>query len=352
MNASAIGVSVPTAPPATFEKERQAFRDYYNDNLPFLQEGAAFFSTLVKSVLLARDLELDSVTWRVKDREECINKFTRKYRERLEQHQQSYKIQEHVTDILGIRVVCLYDDDTRVAAESLRRSFRLLGETDKTAVLEGSEAAFGYKGVHLDLELDPARAGLPEYRRYKDLRFEVQLRTIIQDAWSVLDHRIKYKKNIPTELRRQISGLAALFDTADREFLRIRDAARQALAVAESASESAAGPDPLLLDVFGFLGVAKLYFRDYQFHEEKADGFVQELLQLKPTLSSRELKDALARALGTVTVYEMTSPYRLNPFTKIRHALYMVEPETFSALLFDSQRLNFERSLEGRRQDR
>ena len=61
-----------------------------------------------------------------------------------------------------------------------------------------------------------------EYQRYSNLRFEVQIRTIIQDAWSVLDHKIKYKKSIPLNMKRRINTLAALFELADREFFSIR----------------------------------------------------------------------------------------------------------------------------------
>ena len=54
--------------------------------------------------------------------------------------------------------------------------------------------------------------------------FEVQIRSLIQDAWSVLDHKIKYKKSIPIDLKRRINILSALFELADREFKEIRNA--------------------------------------------------------------------------------------------------------------------------------
>ena len=54
--------------------------------------------------------------------------------------------------------------------------------------------------------------------------FEVRIRTVIQDAWSVLDHKIKYKKSIPNDLKRRINILSALFELADREFKEIRNA--------------------------------------------------------------------------------------------------------------------------------
>jgi len=61
-----------------------------------------------------------------------------------------------------------------------------------------------------------------EYQRYAELRFEVQIRTIIQDAWSTLDHKIKYNQSIPLDIKRRINTLAALFELADREFFSIK----------------------------------------------------------------------------------------------------------------------------------
>jgi len=49
------------------------------------------------------------------------------------------------------------------------------------------------------------------------------MRTIIQDAWSILDHKIKYKKSIQQSLKRRINRLSALFEIADDEFFRIND---------------------------------------------------------------------------------------------------------------------------------
>ena len=45
----------------------------------------------------------------------------------------------------------------------VRDHFDVIDVTDKTAEIEGTENAFGYKGLHLDLRLDPVRAAMPDY---------------------------------------------------------------------------------------------------------------------------------------------------------------------------------------------
>ena len=168
-------------------------------------------------------LSASIVTSRVKDREECIKKFSRKYQSKLEEEETEYEIKDYITDLIGLRIVCLYEKNIKEVGDLLKEHFHLIDITDKCKLVEQTENTFGYKGLHLDLKLSEPRNEMPEYCMYKDICFEIQIRTIIQDAWSVLDHKIKYKKSIPHILKRRINSLAALFETADREFFSIRE---------------------------------------------------------------------------------------------------------------------------------
>jgi len=63
--------------------------------------------------------------------------------------------------------------------------------------------------------------------RYDDLKgllSEIQIRTILQDAWAVVAHHLSYKheSDIPKELRRKLNALAGLFETADDQFQNIK----------------------------------------------------------------------------------------------------------------------------------
>ena len=73
--------------------------------------------------------------------------------------------------------------------------------------------------------------------RLADYRFEVQIRTIVQDAWSEVDHKLKYKKQIPAFLQRRINRFAAIFELADQEFEAIRDITYQLEQDAKSKSK-------------------------------------------------------------------------------------------------------------------
>lgn len=50
------------------------------------------------------------------------------------------------------------------------------------------------------------------------------MRTILQDAWAIIDHHLSYKheSDVPKVLKRKLNGLSGLFETADDQFDLVR----------------------------------------------------------------------------------------------------------------------------------
>ncbi|MDH0424347.1 GTP pyrophosphokinase [Stutzerimonas stutzeri] len=339
-------------PSLDFEAEKQIFRDYYNENHGLLDGAKSSFITLVNSLIRsASDIAISKIEGRVKDRDECIKKFSRKYRTELETNNHEYNILEHITDLIGVRVVCLYEDDIEKIKELLCTHFEVIDITDKIAQIENTENSFGYKGLHLDLKLNEKRKELPEYSKFVDFGFEVQVRTIIQDSWSVLDHKIKYKKSIPNHLKRRINSLAALFEVADREFREIRNATEESIKaedipqeqITRESDQIEAGEPPskfktTTLNAFSFLKIANHFFNGFEFEPHKVDGFTEEIVSLKPSISRGKFNFYMRENISKVKRYkeffEETYPNdKLNPYTVIRHCLYLGDKEIFSKLL-------------------
>lgn len=207
-----------------FDRAKREFRDYYDANIAMLRDAEKSLRTQILSALADQpSFATPHVVSRIKAREECISKFQRKYLPRLAQAGTRYEIKSYIGDLIGVRVICLYAPDIMEIARLLEEEFDVLDFTDKTREVEVTADTFRYKGLHLDMALSARRRSLPAYARFASVRFEVQVRTAIQDAWSTLDQAIKYKKQVPHELSRRINALAALFEIADREFLAIRD---------------------------------------------------------------------------------------------------------------------------------
>jgi len=342
-----------------FQTEEAAFRAFYDQNSHLLETVKESFSALVNALVTnPGTIAVSKIEGRVKDKEECIRKFARKYQPALEERNEPYEIRSHVTDLIGLRIVCLYEDEIDQVAGILRSHFEVIEVTDKVSAMENTEGSFGYKGLHMDLRLSAQRRALPEYAHYGPFRFELQVRTIIQDSWSVLDHKIKYKKSIPNALKRRINVLAALFELADREFREIRDSTAAELQKAPDetvaplveiglpTSESASAPGREL-NAFTFLKIASHFFGGSEFEARKVDGFVQHIQEWAPGITRAQFNRYMKDNIGTVKRYkqafEAKEPTnKLNPFTMIRHCLYLADKATFSKALTKLARESFE----------
>jgi putative GTP pyrophosphokinase len=342
-----------------FELEKSAFRGFYEQNLPLLQSAQNTFVALVDTLVRhAGGVEISKIDGRIKDKEECIRKFARKYQPALEERNEHYDIRTHITDLIGVRIVCLYEDHIDKVAEILRSHLEVIEITDKVSAIESTEDSFGYKGLHMDLRLNAARNTLSEYAQYAPFRFELQVRTIIQDSWSVLDHKIKYKKSIPNRLKRRINVLAALFELADHEFRQIRDSTDAELlrapdetavpAVSDGAATKGAAPGASTeLNAFTFLKIATHFFKDFEFEPRKVDGFVESIRGCLPGFTRTRFNSYLKENIGTVKRYKLAfeerNPTRkLNPFTVMRHCLYLGDKASFAKVLSKEARANFE----------
>jgi putative GTP pyrophosphokinase len=364
-----------------FEAEKQAFRKFHTDNLQALEGAKNSFMELVRALVVDDGtVALSKLEGRVKDREECIEKFNRKYRTGLESAGAAYEIADHITDLIGLRVVCLYEDEIEKIKTIIGRHLEVIDTTDKIASIENTESLFGYKGLHLDVRLNEERRAQPEHRRHADRTFELQIRTIIQDSWSELDHKIKYKKSIPNQLKRRINTLAALFELADHEFLQIRNSTLEQIEraqaepeeeAADAAPQAGVNQEPVVvhaeadgapipaveqirarrvasdpLDAFSFLRIAKHFFKQFEFEPHKVDGFTGLLLELAPELTRAEFNGYLRTHLPLVKRYQADyvrdTGREMNPFTLIRHAVFLVDPERFSTILAAAVRERFD----------
>ena len=111
-------------PDQYFKSAQTEFREFYNSNLEDIQAAEKAFRNL--SVLLLKNQEFPEpkVSSRVKNRSECIRKFDGKYSLILEESGEEYKIKDHITDLIGVRIVCLYESDIEKASESDSKLFQ------------------------------------------------------------------------------------------------------------------------------------------------------------------------------------------------------------------------------------
>ncbi|MFW6274976.1 MAG: tetratricopeptide repeat protein [Spirochaetota bacterium] len=199
---------------------------YYPDRVE-LEEAYARKLTVYEAVLedfvrrLGHNLKEQGVRFSLKSRVKSFSSYYKKLLRKIGQANSS-SIRANIQDILGIRIVCPFLENLQSVEEILRSHYTLFEVERKGA--EHSFREFGYQSIHLLLEL-PA-----EVRdHYADLDIavcEVQIRTILQDAWSEVEHELVYKANFTPydeSLRRKLAALNANLSLSDVIFQEIRD---------------------------------------------------------------------------------------------------------------------------------
>lgn len=184
---------------------------YFNE-YPNYQQLCREVVYILEKELKNAGIKYSAATYRVKSLESIIEKTLRKT------YQDPFK---EITDIAGTRLVYLYRDDFESIEKILHSVFEVVEKVDKSE--DQGVDRFGYSAVHFLLKVGKKSSGA----RYDDLKnyiCELQVRTVLQDAWALISHHLVYKHelDIPSELRRNLNAMAGSLESADTLFANIK----------------------------------------------------------------------------------------------------------------------------------
>ncbi|AXE32251.1 hypothetical protein DK842_21465 [Chromobacterium phragmitis] len=143
--------------------------------------------------------------------------------EKLERKGMTPKELEEVEDLLGLRVIFLFQRDLDPFHGKIKEIFNVMSEENTSDRLD--DAQFGYHSRHYILTMPEGWNGVPSLNGLTGQKIELQVRTLAQHIWAAASHKLQYKheQSVPAPLRRSIYRVSALLETVDLEFIRVLD---------------------------------------------------------------------------------------------------------------------------------
>jgi putative GTP pyrophosphokinase len=158
----------------------------------------------------------ESIKSRLKSPVSIIEKLQRKD-PNLTEETIAESIEQNLYDVAGIRVICAFQEDIYRLADLLVRQddIRLVRTKDYIK----NPKPNGYRSLHLIVEV-------PVFLESgkTPVKVEVQFRTIAMDFWASVDHKLRYKKNLPNEAEivEKLRQCADVISGLDHEMEEIR----------------------------------------------------------------------------------------------------------------------------------
>lgn len=186
-------------------------KTWLDNNLNTYKGLTTSVTGIIENLLNKESIDYLAISGRTKDIKSCLEKIGRK----------GYKdISSQMTDISGIRIIVYFDKETHKTGDLLEKYFDIdqKNSEDKKDSLDTNK--IGYRSMHYICELGKDRCNLPEYSEFEGLKFEIQVRTVLQHAWAELAHDRGYKfsTSLPKKLERKLYLYAGMLELADSGF--------------------------------------------------------------------------------------------------------------------------------------
>jgi putative GTP pyrophosphokinase len=160
----------------------------------------------------------------IKGRTKGFKSFYKKY-VRLLKNNPEDSAPPLITDYMGLRIICPFLEDISVVEEIIKKVFTVV-EVERKGHYSFRE--FGYESTHFLIKI-PEDITKKHGEVECDMA-EIQIRTILQDAWAEVEHELVYKAEFnpfDAPMKRKLAAVNASLSLADIIFQEIRTYQRQ-----------------------------------------------------------------------------------------------------------------------------
>ena len=177
-----------------------------------MMEVSTKFNVLDEELSLQYDRNpIEAIKTRLKSPESIMDKLSRRG---LPFSAES--IEQNLNDIAGARVICAYISDIYMLRDALLRQDDIVLLQEKDYIKNPKPN--GYRSLHLIVETP-----IFLHDQKKQMRVEVQFRTMAMDWWASVEHKLRYKKPAaPEEVNSELKECAEISADLDKRLEKLR----------------------------------------------------------------------------------------------------------------------------------
>ena len=177
-----------------------------------MMEVSTKFNVLDEELSLQYDRNpIEAIKTRLKSPESIMDKLSRRG---LPFSAES--IEQNLNDIAGVRVICAYISDIYMLRDALLRQDDIVLLQEKDYIKNPKPN--GYRSLHLIVETP-----IFLHDQKKQMRVEVQFRTMAMDWWASVEHKMRYKKPAaPEEVNSELKECAEISADLDKRLEKLR----------------------------------------------------------------------------------------------------------------------------------
>ena len=134
-----------------------------------------------------------------------------------------------MSDLSCVRVILYFAEDLDKVAAVVEEEFQTVREESVPFDDMQDPDAYGYPSIEYSLYLSRARSDLREWQKYAPLKARVQVRTILQNAWSAITGKFPAGAVFQPKslMKRKLGRMSALLEEADEGFLTLWEFVKQ-----------------------------------------------------------------------------------------------------------------------------
>jgi putative GTP pyrophosphokinase len=204
---------------------QEDYSQWYDNNKELYDSLRQAVDKVVQDRLDSQGLMKGSDYVFIESRLKKKDKFIKKMNNVDAEGKRKYANPKEITDIAGIRVVVYILPDLEPISAVVKRFFDidLKRSVDKFKQLGESQVGIRSRNYIGKLDKNIIKEN-PEYAKFKELDFEIQVNTLLDYAWSVIEHDRNYMTASPKELPdgslvpRRFKLLAGDLELVDHQF--------------------------------------------------------------------------------------------------------------------------------------